>query len=66
VPDAGAVATRAILISFAGLDGAGKTTQAGLLADWLAALASAFFEYGTGSTTPSSNIALTLPGNMLA
>ncbi len=37
MPDAGAVATRAILISFAGLDGAGKTTQAGLLADWLAA-----------------------------
>jgi dTMP kinase len=37
VTDAGAVTTRAALVSFAGLDGAGKTTQARLLADWLTA-----------------------------
>ena len=35
VTDNDAVATRAALVSFAGLDGAGKTTQARLLADWL-------------------------------
>ena len=35
--DAGAVPAQAALVSFAGLDGAGKTTQAGLLADWLTA-----------------------------
>lgn len=33
--DTGAITTQAALASFAGLDGAGKTTQARLLADWL-------------------------------
>lgn len=32
--------THAALVSFAGLDGAGKTTQAGLLGDWLTAAGS--------------------------
>ena len=35
--DASAGTARAALVSFAGLDGAGKTTQARLLADWLTA-----------------------------
>lgn len=34
--DTGAVTKETALVSFAGLDGAGKTTQARLLADWLA------------------------------
>jgi dTMP kinase len=35
VTDADSLGSRAVLVSLAGLDGAGKTTQARLLADWL-------------------------------
>jgi dTMP kinase len=38
VPDTAKHGAQAALISFAGLDGAGKTTQAAMLADWLTSL----------------------------
>ncbi|HXP20652.1 MAG TPA: dTMP kinase [Streptosporangiaceae bacterium] len=38
MPGSRAVSAQAALVSFAGLDGAGKTTQARMLADWLAGM----------------------------